>query len=147
MSRFKLLTVLLVFIATWCSGQTKSFEIVFVPSKCDSCKTNSIDTNFDYQAQYFNLKHSIIELALDNALKNNDKRVVAISGVSILFPGLETENAALKTRYSKYLSIYGYKVVWGTSDVVNLSVPGLQSAAYEFAKNYNTLLFRRLDEK
>jgi hypothetical protein len=141
----KTLTTSLFFLVNYCLGQSKSFEVAFYPSFCDSCKTKIIDTNIDYNSQYFNLKHSIIEFALDKALMNNDKRIVAISGVSDLFPGLETKNSKLKAKYEKHLKMYGYKVIWGTSDVVYSNLP-IQNAAYEYALKYNTLLFKRLIE-
>ena len=138
-----------IFFYNTCFGQTKSFDIVYNISTCDSCKTKSNDTakKFDFETQYRNLKNALVNVDLAKAIDNNDLRIVAISGVGVLFPGLETQNKALIQKYDEYKLKYGFKVIRGTSDVVMPYKSPLQVAAYEYAKKYNTLLLKYLDKK
>jgi hypothetical protein len=132
-----------------CFGQTKSFDIVYEFGRCDNCKTKLNDTGrkFDFDVQYRNLKNAVVNIDLAKAIDNNDLRFVAISGVGILYPGLETQNKLLIRKYDFYKLKYGFKVIRGTNDVVMPDKPPLQVAAYNYAKKYNTLLLKYLDKK
>jgi hypothetical protein len=74
-------------------------------------------------------------------------RFVAIYGVGLLYPGLETDNKFLSEKYRAYRVKYKFKVIEGTSDVVSPGKPPLQIVAYDYAKRYNTLLIKYLNER
>jgi hypothetical protein len=120
--------------------------------------TNKYETNlykktqlkFDYKTQYNNLKRADVNYEIKNAIKHNDYRFIAISGVSYLYPGLEggyeqnkkgeKEFIFLAKKYEPYITRYKVKVIEGTSDAINKNLLPLQSLAYDYAQAYNKLL-------
>jgi hypothetical protein len=147
----------LIFLTNCCCGQTKSNYILFHKAYSDSSETNLYkDTiiRFDYNIQYANLKNSNVANDVERAIKNRDLRVVAISGNSYLYPGFEGGYKKLKDgtkafvgldkKYEEHLKKYGFKVIQGTSDVVDSDKPPLQTVAYNYAKEYNRLLFLKV---
>ena len=133
--------VFLFFIAQHCvAGQTTKKGILFFPPDSASNKNNTDSSQgLNYKVQYESLKHANVELDVATAILNKDFRIISIGGFGMIYPGLESDD-----KREEHLKKYGFKVIEGTSDVVNPVVPGLQSVAFDYAKKYNTLLFHKL---
>ena len=145
-----------MFLAKLSYGQTIPNYIIFYKPYSDSIETNLYyDTiiKFNYEIQYANLKNAKIEEDVNRAIKNNDLRIISISGNSYLFPGLEggykTEKNGTKVfmhlsdEYKPYLDKHGCKVISGTSDMIYSDRLPLQGIAYDYAKEYNKLLLAK----
>ena len=142
------------------TGQTNPNIIFFYKPYTDSSETNLFrDTSikFDFNKQYESIKNADIEKEVEIAILNKDFRVIAISGNSYLYPGLEggyqiNEDGTkafigLDSSYEYHIKNYGFKVIQGTSDSINPNNPPLQSLAYEYAKKYNLLLLEKMKIK
>ena len=140
-------------------GQATHKYIFFYKPYTDSSETNLYkDTlvKFDYDIQYWNIANANINDDVKNAIKNNDFRLISISGNSYLFPGLEGGYKKLKDgtkafitlgeKYEVYYKKYGFKVIEGTSDFVDGNKLDLQSIAYDYAKKYNSLIFAKVSK-
>ena len=141
-------------VFTFCSfGQTNPKYIFFYKPYTDSSETNLYkDTiiKFDYNIQYANLKNANINNDVNWAIKNNDLRLISISGNSYLFPGLEGGYVKLKNgskafvhlakKYEEHFNKYGFKVIAGTSDFIDGNKLDLQSVSYDYASKYNKRL-------
>ncbi|OYU94429.1 MAG: hypothetical protein CFE21_15580 [Bacteroidetes bacterium B1(2017)] len=161
MTSIKLTCIVFLILSTGQAfGQANSKVIFFYIPYMDSTETNLYrDTlvKFDFKTQYVNIKNADIEKEVEKALLHNDYRIVGISGVSYLYPGLEggykTNKDGTKVlirldpKYESYMKKYGFKVVKGTSDSINSDNPPLQSVAYEFAKKYNLQLVEKIKTK
>jgi hypothetical protein len=143
-----------------CFGQAKTNYIFFYKPYTDSSETNLYkDTivKFDYKVQYANLKKANINNDVEWAIKNNDLRIISISGNSYLFPGLEGGYIKLKNgtkafvhlakKYEFHFKKYGFKVIEGTSDFIDGNELPLQSISYDYATKYNKRLFAVLLNK
>ncbi len=152
--------VLLFLITGQCFGQTKPKYIFFYKPYTDSSETNLYrDTivKFDFKIQYENIKAADMEKDVEMAISNMDYRIVAISGNSYLYPGLEggykTNKDGTKAfiglapKYEDYIKKYGFKVIEGTSDSINPDEPPLQQLAYEYAKKYNLKILEKMSAK
>jgi hypothetical protein len=147
----------LLFLTYFSFGQTVPKYIFFYKPYTDSSETNLYkDTlvKFDYNIQYANIANANINDDIENAIKNNDFRLISISGNSYLFPGLEGGYKKLKDgtkafvplgeKYEAHFKKYGFKVIEGTSDFIDGNKLPLQSIAYDYAKKYNRLLLQKL---
>lgn len=75
---------------------------------------------------------------LQVAIKKGDLRFLAIRGYTVIVPGVEDYK-------SKYASKYSYRILEGTSDVVNGPEDlRLQSVAQRYAEKYNRLLLKHI---
>ena len=118
----------------------------------DSASNKNYSKNhpiLNYKVQYNSLKNATVEIDVDIAIRNRDLRIITISGYSMLYPGLESlhqtnSRHGLAKKYEAHLEKYGCKIIEGTSDVINPEEPRLQSAAYDYAKKYNILLFKKI---
>ncbi len=153
-------TMFILFFATitfCCFGQTNPNYIFFYKPYTDSSETNLYrDTilAFDYNIQYENIKNANIENDVNSALSQKDFRIIAISGNSYLYPGLEGGYTKYKNgtkafigladRYERHIKKFGFKVIEGTSDAIGLNKPPLQGAAYDYAKKYNLTLLEKI---
>lgn len=147
-----LITAFLIFTLTvGAIAQTKPDYIVFYKPYTAERETNVYTTGpikFDYNTQYTNVKKANISEDLGLAIKHNDYRFIGISGNSYLLPGLEgyiKNEKGVKgwghlKKYEKYINKYKFKIIEGTSDAINSNAPPLQSAAYDYAIQYNKLL-------
>ncbi len=127
----------------YCFGQSKSNYIFFYKPYTDSLETNLYkDTilEFDYNIQYENIKNANVENDVKTALSKKDFRIIAISGNSYLYPGLED-------RYGMLIKKFGFKVIQGTSDAIGLNDAPLQGVAYDYAKKYNLTLLERIQTR
>jgi len=157
----KTLLVIQCIFLTHCSfAQSVPNYIIFHKPFTDSSETNLYNDTvikFNYNVQYTNIKSADIKKDVENAIRHNDLRIVAISGNSYLYPGLEGGYEKLKDgrkafiglskKYEDHLTKYSFKVIEGTSDAINEGDPPLQSVAYDYAKKYNMLLFKRIAKK
>jgi hypothetical protein len=152
-----IILALLILITEQSFGQTNSKVIFFhIPNTNDNETNLYRDTlvKFDFKTQYENIKAADIEKEVQIALSHNDFRIVGISGYSYLYPGLEggyeTNKDGTKVfirldpKYKNYIKKYGFKVIVGTSNSINLDEPPLQEIAYEFAKKYNLILLEKM---
>lgn len=152
-----LFSVLLIVLVGKCFGQSTVKCILYYKSFTDSSETNLyLDTviKFDYKTQYNHITKANINKEVENAILHSDFRFIAISGYSYLYPGLEGGYKELKNetkgfiglspKYEQYIRKYGFKIVEGTSDAINVDDPPLQRVAYDFAKKYNQKLLRKL---
>jgi hypothetical protein len=72
------------------------------------------------------------------AIKKGDFRFLAIRGYTLIVPGVEDYK-------SKYARKYSYRILQGTSDVVNGPEDlRLQAAAQRYAERYNRLLLKHI---
>lgn len=136
-------------------AQTYSKCIFFYKPYTDSSENNLyIKTNqkFNYNIQYSNLKKANINVDLTIALKHQDYRFIAISGVSYLWPGLMgyikyngNKGYGVLNQYKHLLNKYNFKVIYGTSDVIDSSKPDLQGVAFDYALKYNKMLLLKLE--
>ena len=164
MRRNKIMRVITIILLTivygQTFGQTNPKYIIFYKPYTDSTETNLYrDTivKFDFRTQYENIKNAEIKKDVEVALFNKDYRIVAISGNSYLYPGLEggyeTKKDGTKAfigldpKFENYIKEFGFKIIAGTSDSINPDNPPLQSLAYEYAKKYNFLLLEKMNKK
>ena len=78
------------------------------------------------------------------ALKRGDYRLVGIGGLGLFFPGLEGRDQAVQAVVAKF----GYRFIDGTSDYAeNAEQATYQSAAYNYARRYNLLLWPKLQAR
>lgn len=156
----KRITLLLLILTNYCFGQYSKNVIIFYDPQTNRSETNLYkDTiiSFDFNTQYNHLKEANIKADIEKAVLHHDFRIIAISGVSYLYPGLEggyktNKNGkktfiALSPSYDLHLKKFGFKVIKGTSDAINLNEVPLQSVAYDYAKGYNTLLFIEMKKR
>jgi hypothetical protein len=121
--------------------------IFFYKPYTDSIETNLYEkpsVKFDYKTQYNNIKSADVKTEISNAIKHNDYRFIAISGNSYLYPGLES-GSGIASQYRKYVKKYKIKVIEGTGDSINASLPPLQSVAYDYAHEYNKSLLIKIE--
>ena len=150
----------LIILVGRCFGQSNIKCIFYYKPYTDSSETNLYkDTiiKFDYKIQYDNITKADIDREVDNAIAHSDFRFISISGNSYLYPGLEGGYKKLEDgkkafiglsyKYEKYIMKYGFKVIEGTSDVINPADPPLQGVAYDFAKKYNQKLLKKIEIK
>jgi hypothetical protein len=141
------ISLIIYFVLLSTIGAAQTNYIFFYRPYTDKSETNLYrDTNlkFDYRTQYNNIKRAIVATDVENAISHNDYRFVSISGNSYLFPGLEHDY--LK-KYKKYIDEYKHKVIEGTSDMIGPDLPFLQPVAYDYAKQYNFLLFLEIKKR
>ena len=151
------LCLLSIVLAGKCFGQSDVKCIFYYKPNTDSSETNLYkDTvvKFDYKTQYNNIREADIEKEVENALIHSDFRFISISGNSYLYPGFEGgyekyKNGTkafigLSPKFEQYIKKYGFKVVEGTSDAINVNDPPLQGVAYDFAKKYNLKLLEKI---
>jgi hypothetical protein len=75
---------------------------------------------------------------LQAAIKKGDLRFLAIKGYTLTVPGVEDYK-------SKYANKYSYRILEGTSDVVNGPEDlRFQSIAQRYAEKYNRLLLKHI---
>ena len=69
------------------------------------------------------------------ALKQNDKRLMAVYGYTLHIPGTKPEN------FTEYQNTYGLKPIEGTSDMIESEEHGkLNALAFKYAKQYNNII-------
>ena len=158
----KFINITIIFL-TWTSlsfGQNPIKIIFYYKPYTDSLETNLYkDTivKFDYKTQYYNLESANLNNEVENAIVQRDYRIIALSGNCYVFPGLdggyETKSdgskvfIGLSRKYEPHFKKYGFKVIKGTSDVINGDDLPLQSVASDFARKYNALLFEMIENK
>ncbi|HEY4875611.1 MAG TPA: hypothetical protein VIH86_08575 [Puia sp.] len=150
----KYFLIFVLIVIQYCAiGQSRQKGISFYcPDSVSNKNYSGNQQRLNYKVQYENLKNANVELDVTIALHNKDLRIISISGVDFLYPGLESSHKpksrhGLDKRYEDHLEKYGFKVIEGTSDVINQEAPDLQSVAYNYASKYNTLLFKKLVTK
>lgn len=152
--------ILTIFFLSWSSlgfGQSSIKPIFFTKPYTDSTETNLyINTiiKFDYKTQYQNVKSADINKEVENEIRNKDYRVIALSGYSYIFPGLEGRDKinpdgskasiGLRPLFEPHINKFGFKVITGTSDTLYPGELQLQNVAYDFGKEYNRLLFVKI---
>ena len=141
------------------SKQVTSDYIVFYNPDSNLLEDNTYNTSnevkFNYLIQYTNLQKSNVARDVKLALSHKDYRIISIIGYSYLYPGLEGGYQKMQDgtkmfinldkKHEDYIKKNGFKVIKGTSDVIRTSAPPLQGVAYDYAKNYNTLLLKALN--
>lgn len=99
--------------------------------------------------QYANLKNANVKADFDRAISRKDLRCVGISGFSYLIPGLDGYVVGKKgdsafysvlPQFEKMVEKDNFKVVDGTSDVINPGAPDVQIVARIYAEKYNSLM-------
>ena len=128
-------------ISTVCCAQKKWDYIVFYKSYTNEEETNLYTTGpikFDYNVQYNNLKKANVRADVIRAIKNKDYYIIALTGNTVVFPGIKEKD------WIKYTKNKNFKVIAGTSDVIDLNKPPLQGAAGDYATLYNKLLLAYL---
>ena len=139
------------------NNQKPSKAIFFYKPYTDSTETNipiTQNQTFNYETQYYNIKSANVLMEVNYAMSQNDFRIIALSGASYVYPGLEggykvnsdgsKTFIGLASKYELHYEKYGFKVINGTSDAIKLDQLPLQSVAYEFAKEYNMKLFQKM---
>jgi len=160
MKKYKIIAILLL---TWTSlsfGQNPIKIIFYYKPYTDSLENNlykNTIVKFDYNTQYYNLESANINIEVENAIMQKDYRIIAISGNCYVFPGLdggyETKSdgskvfICLSRKYESHFKKYGFKVIKGTSDMINGNGLPLQRIAADFAEKYNALLFEKIENK
>ena len=142
-----------------CVGQHQSKIIFYYKPYTDISETNlysDAKIEFDFEKQYENIKSANIGFEVENAIRNNDFRIIALSGNSYVYPGLNggyeinadgTEAyIGISPIYEPHIKKFGFKVIQGTSDSINPFDLPLQNISYDFAKEYNMLLFKKVAE-
>ncbi len=100
---------------------------------------------YPFDADKFTKQYNIIRKAdptedAQKAIADHDFRFIGISGYAYIIPGIENgERAPLVKKF-------GFKIIAGTSDSIDPKFPPLQSAAYDYAKKYNSFLSKQLQE-
>jgi hypothetical protein len=159
MKIFKIITIVFLSWLSSCIGQNQSKTIFFFKPYTDISETNrysDLEIEFNYKIQYENIKSANIEFEVENAIRNKDFRIIALSGNSYVFPGLDGGyeiNAdgskafiGISPLYEPYIERNGFKVIQGTSDNINPNDLPLQSISYNFAKKYNMLLIKKVEK-
>ena len=92
-------------------------------------------------ARSHSLESADVAREVEKAVRRQDLRFVVIGGVGPFFPGLEKKDAEIQP----FVRRYGYRYIDGTSDVVDSPEQmRFQTAAYEYARSYNTRLYSRV---
>jgi hypothetical protein len=143
----KIAMVVFPFLFLHSIGFAQNGCIFFYEPSTESYETNFYkkpQSKFDYKTQYNNIKTANVKNELNNAINHHDYRFIAISGNSILYPGLESASTSLSRKFERYIKLYKVKVIEGTNDVIYLNLPPLQKVAYQYAQEYNKRLLIKI---
>ena len=73
------------------------------------------------------------------AVRHRDFRLIGVVGVGLFFPGVPRDERCAQR--------FGVRETMGAGDFVNHYTDLHQSAAYQFARTYNQLIFRNLNRQ
>jgi hypothetical protein len=73
------------------------------------------------------------------AIRHRDFRLIGVDGVGLFFPGVPRDD--------RYAQRFGVRETMGAGDSGNRYAGLHQSAAYQFARTYNQLIFRKLNRQ
>jgi hypothetical protein len=157
MNKICIITIIFLTLTSLSFRQSSIKIILYYKPYTDSLETNLYNdtiVKFDFKTQFYNLESVNIDREVENAIKHNDYRIIAISGNCYVFPGLdggyETQYDGSKVfiglahKYESHFKNYGFKVIMGTSDVIIGDDLPLQSIAADFARKYNAILFEKI---
>ena len=98
---------------------------------------NPTTKNKSYHPDLLRIEHAEPSIDLKEALQQHDFRFIAIMGYAVYVPGVDD--------YYENYERYGYKIIEGTSDVIEDSEHGrLIGIAIHYAEIYNKLLIKHI---